>query len=73
MEWNIASSGGTGSRLTRVLIIISGVASLVATLLSIVYVTKPLYFIHDTDDILICQVDMATNVRAQSLNIMDPI
>ncbi|EEA28724.1 hypothetical protein TMatcc_002924 [Talaromyces marneffei ATCC 18224] len=36
MEWTIASSGGTGSRLTRVLIIISGVASLVATLLSIV-------------------------------------
>lgn len=40
MEWAVASasSGGTGSRLTRVLIIISGVASLVATLLSIVYV-----------------------------------
>ncbi|OKL58001.1 hypothetical protein UA08_06688 [Talaromyces atroroseus] len=37
MEWTVASSpAGTGSRLTRVLIIIAGVASLVATLLSIV-------------------------------------
>lgn len=38
MDVSIAASGGTGSRLTRVFIIISGVASLVATLLSVVYV-----------------------------------
>lgn len=38
MDLGIASSGGTGSRLARVFIIISGVASLVATLLSVVYV-----------------------------------
>jgi len=36
----MASSGGTGNRLTRVTVILTGVASLVATLLSLLYVFR---------------------------------
>jgi uncharacterized membrane protein YuzA (DUF378 family) len=49
MDLSIAALGGTGSRLTRVFIIISGVASLVATLLSVVYVLVNLVSYQPTD------------------------
>lgn len=49
MDLSIAASGGTGSRLTRVFIVISGVASLVATLLSVVYVLVHLVVYHPAD------------------------
>ena len=66
-----ASGGGTGSNLTKATVIVCGVASLVASLLSFLYdVSKHIGFVllflrHDRlANILRSQISMATNVRS---------
>lgn len=60
-------SGGTGQKLTRATIIVAGVASLVATVLSIVYGCQvtifPGFFRANTSYL---QINMASDVRTSS-------
>ena len=37
----VAASGGTGNKLTKVIVILAGVGSLVATLISFLFVLSP--------------------------------
>ena len=43
MSLNITTTGGTGSRFALVVVILAGVASLIASLISFLFVSKPPY------------------------------